>query len=221
MRLDAVDKWALVVNSAGQMSQNGVSVSANTLRVSPHSWEAVKLMGSRVRKRMMGEQHQAHLPTPDLYVSERHSIQKHTHVHSADTNSLCQDGRKQTDVYRSLPLTGQWDPGVPKARENCSVWVRRCVLGIALQKFRGKPGVTCVECIEPGLFARSRKSILTMFALRRPHWSFQLTYSPLTSARMWSVMSKHSRLWVSSGSWTHLLCLHVANCKLSTAKQLH
>lgn len=103
------------------MSQKGVSVSANTLRVLPHSGEAAKLMRSRVRKRMMGEQHKAHLPTPDLYVIERHRVQKHTHVHSADTNSLCQDSRKQTDVYHSLPLTGQGDAGVPKAREDCSV----------------------------------------------------------------------------------------------------
>jgi len=129
------------MNSACQMSQKRASVGANTLRVSPHSGEAAKLIGSRVRKRMMGEQHQAHPPTPDLYLIERHSVQKHTHVHTVDTNSLCQDGPKHKQTFtRSLPLTGQWDAEVPKARENCSVWVRQCVLGIALQLFRGKPG---------------------------------------------------------------------------------
>lgn len=81
------------------MSQKGVSVSANTLRVSPHSGEAVKLMGSRVRRRMMGEQHQVHLPTPDLYVIERHSIQKHTRPQRRHKLTLS----RQPQTNRCLP----------------------------------------------------------------------------------------------------------------------
>lgn len=124
--LVTVDKQVLVVNSVWQMSQERASVGANTLRVSPHSGEAAKLMGSRARKRVMAEQRQANPPTSDLYVTERH---KHRHARLAPqtrTAGYTRHGRerKQTFTHKARPLS---------SRQRCGKRGRTVVGDIALQ----------------------------------------------------------------------------------------